>query len=205
MTMVASCVSTVEGKSANQLMTWAAVCASDSTPRVMPPRYTANTMTTAAINSDRPARVRSPKSRVRRGAMSSMYGPESLLSSVAGLSGPLTAKLADRPSPEAIGRSVVEEVALSGRSSVVDCSCSVVMKWLPDACPCSVQFAVWFVTQRSSVVDAMGSRDSRDSRDSHRAYLSGRKRRAGWPHRCRWRGSEPSSERRFPGRRTAGR
>ena len=165
----------------------------------MPPRYTANTMTTAAINSDRPARVRSPKSRVRRGAMSSMYGPESLLSSVAGLSGPLTAKLADRPSPEAIGRSVVEEVALSGRSSVVDCSCSVVMKWLPDACPCSVQFAVWFVTQRSSVVDAMGSRDS------HRTYFSGRKRRAGWPHRCRWRGSEPSSERRFPGRRTAGR
>ena len=85
--------------------------------RVMPPRYTANTMTTAAINSDRPARVRSPKSRVRRGAMWSMYGPESLLSSVAGLSGPLTAKLADRPSPEAIGRSVVEEVALFGRSS----------------------------------------------------------------------------------------
>ena len=199
MTMVASCVSTVEGKAASQLMAWAAVCASDSTPRVMPPRYTANTMTTAAINSDRPARVRSPKSRVRRGAMSSMYGPESLLSSVAGLSGPLTAKLADRPSPEAIGRSVVEEVALSGRSSVVDCSCSVVMKWLPDACPCSVQFVVWFVTQRSSVVDAMGSRDS------HRTYFSGRKRRAGWPHRCRWRGSEPSSERRFPGRRTAGR
>ena len=120
MTMVASCVSTVEGKAASQLMAWAAVCASDSTPRVMPPRYTANTMTTAAINSDRPARVRSPKSRVRRGAMSSMYGPESLLSSVAGLSGPLTAKLADRPSPEAIGRSVVEEVALFGRSSVVD-------------------------------------------------------------------------------------
>ena len=199
MTVVASCVSTVEGKAASQLMAWAAVCASDSTPRVMPPRYTANTMTTAAINSDRPARVRSPKSRVRRGAMSSMYGPESLLSSVAGLSGPLTAKLADRPSPEAIGRSVVKEVALSGRSSVVDCSCSVVMKWLPDACPCSVQFAVWFVTQRSSVVDAMGSRDS------HRTYFSGRKRRAGWPHRCRWRGSEPSSERRFPGRRTAGR
>ena len=70
---------------------------------------------------------------------------------------------------------------------------------LPDACPCSVQFAVWFVTQRSSVVDAMGSRAS------HRTYFSGRKRRAGWPHRCRWRGSEPSSERRFPGRRTAGR
>ena len=113
-----------------------------------------------------------------------MYGPESLLSSVAGLSGPLTAKLADRPvtrGDQPVGSGggrLVRAIFRSGRS------CSVVMKWLPDACPCSVQFAVRFVTQRSSVVDARdsrGLRDSRDSRDSHRAYLSGRKRRAGWP------------------------
>ena len=72
MMTVASCCNTEEGMSASQLMACAAVCTSASTPLVIPPMYTANTMTMTAPTSDSAARVKSPKSWVRLGATSSI-------------------------------------------------------------------------------------------------------------------------------------
>ena len=81
MAMVTICCSSEAGTSITQPIACPALCTSDSTPAVSPRRYTAASSMSAATTNAPAACIRSAKSRVRRGGMSSMTTSPSAVTS----------------------------------------------------------------------------------------------------------------------------